>query len=273
MQELGSLTVGFIGFGHMGELICDGMLKGKVLKNHQILFLRKNKAKQKETSQKKRISAASLEEIVSKSNIIVLGMRPHQLELVLRDIPSDTPMKDKCIISLLAGVSGEEISSHFKDKPTVLRVMPNTPVEIGQGMLLFSWYPKVTEKWHLIARRLFSPLGKIEEIQEEQMDLLTVISGSGPALVMRLIGAFAKKAEKAGLSKEKALSLACQTFTGSGHLLDKYGNVEKLVSEIAVPGGVTEEAVHAYNDKKIDKFLFEVIDRGVLKAQSLLDKS
>ncbi len=269
MRALQDLTVGFIGFGHMAEILCDGMLQSHVLSHSQIVFLRRDKKKQTATSKEKKISAVSYKELCKRADIIIFAMRPKSLIQVLPEIPSDIELEKKLFVSILAGVPCSTFEEHFGEKLSILRLMPNTPSSIGEGMNIFTWGKKGKKEWQEKARQIFSPMGKIEEVEEKNLDLFTVLAGSAPAIVFQCIDAFAKKGKAEGVDYEKALRVVCQTFIGSAKLLAKDLDVQRLSREIAVPGGVTEAALDAFRKEKMGASFAEVVDNAIRRIAEL----
>lgn len=268
MIALQDLQLGFIGFGHMAGILCDGMLQSHLLSHSQIIFLRKDKKKQTATSKEKKISAVSYEELCKRADIILFAVRPNHLPQVFDQMPSSIDIKKKLFVSILAGVPSSTFENHFGEI-SFLRLMPNTPSSIGEGMNIFTWGKKGKKEWNEKARQLFSPLGKIEEVEEENLDLFTVLAGSAPAIVFQCIDAFAKKAKEEGVDYQKALRVVCQTFIGSAKLLSKDPDVRRLSQEIAVPGGVTEAALDGFRDEKMAKSFAKVVDRAKARIKEL----
>ncbi len=266
MQKGEEKGLGFIGFGNMAEILYKTMEKSKLVKSSQVLFLRKNKQKQKETSQKYRISAASLQSLVERSTFIFFCVRPKDLEEVLQGIPQGD-YGSKLFISI---VSGAPLSYFQKKlgKVSLLRVMPNVASEVAEGMNLFCFSEGIDSFLKGDIKKLFGALGEIEEVPEDAIEILTAVSGSGPAYVLRLIQAFAKKGIEAGISKEKALKIAAQTFKGASTLLLQKKNLEELVEAIAVKGGTTEEGLKVFQEKGVEKEVLSVLEACIRKAKA-----
>ncbi len=259
-------SIGFIGFGHMAEVLYKTMEKSKLVDRSRVLFLRKNKQKQKETSQKYHISAASLEDLVRKSTFIFLCVRPHQLEEVLHQIPKED-LSLKLFVSIISGAS----LSYLKKKignSAFLRVMPNVASEVAEGMNLLCFSEGVDPFLKMEMKKIFGALGESEEIPESAFEVLTAVSGSGPAYVLKLIQAFARKAVESGVSKETAEKIAAQTFKGAASLLLKKKELEELVSSIAVPGGTTEEGLKVFQERGVEKEIFSVLEACIQKAKA-----
>lgn len=269
MHQLQELQIGFIGFGHMAEVICDAFFKAHLIDHSQVIFLRKDKKEQRKTSKEKKISAVSLTELYERADLIIYCVRPKDLPDILAQTPKDIYVTDKLLISILAGVSTSVFTRHFGKKISLVRAMPNVPSAIGEGMTIFSWYEQTDPKWHLIVRQLFSSMGKVEEVKESFMDVMTALAGSGPAIVYQLIDAFARYAKKEGISYEKALQVVCQTFIGSAKLLAKQKDLHKLTSQIAVPSGTTEAALDSYRKQEISEKIAKVIEETVQRAKEL----
>ena len=265
MEKVRKSRIGFIGFGHMAEVLLQAMFQSKMIQKSQVLFLRKDKKKQKETSHKWGITAASLKDVVEKSDFCFLCVKPDQVKNLLKEV-KEVP-SHVLWISIVSGVPISYFEKLWGEKTQILRVMPNTPSEIGEGMNLFTFSKAVTSEGKSQAKLLFSSTGMVEEVPESAIDPLTAISGSGPAYVFKLIEAFKTKAKESGISSEQAEKIVAQTFKGASSLLLKKKNLEGLIQGIAIPGGTTEAGLKVFTGSSIQKDIHDVLEACSQKAK------
>lgn len=259
---------GFIGFGHMAEIIYSFLVKARLISSSQTLFIRRDKDKQKEISHKYGITSSSLAHLVHQSDVLLFCVKPQNIAEVMATFPK-IDLSHKFFISLLAGTRLSYFQKHLGEKTQLLRVMPNLPSAIGEGMSALCFAKGVEDRYIHLSRGLFSALGQIEEVSEEVMDTVTAISGSGPAFVASLIDATAKFGKKEGLSYEQALRLACQTFIGTAKVLQSGKKPNDLVKEIAVFGGTTQAGMKVLEERGLLAHLEHVLAATLKRAKEL----
>lgn len=176
-------------------------------------------------------------------DVLVLAVKPQTfaatVESARRFVGPNT-----CVLSVMAGVSIEKLSREL-GAPRVVRCVPNTPARIGRGVTAYVAAPACTPEDRRLIAQLLEPLGSVEPIASERlMDVVTAVSGSGPAYVFLLAEVLAVAAEQEGLDRDTAMRLASRTVAGAGALMletgDSPGTLRKQVSS---PGGTTEAAL------------------------------
>lgn len=246
LMKVSDCHLGFIGFGHMAQIIFKSIERAKLVPRSQIGFIRRDTHKMRENEQEFGITSTSLEHLVDKSNVLILGVRPIQAARVLEDLKRIGLDDSKMFVSILAGV---KLSFYQKFLRTpILRVMPNIASEVGMGMSVFTYAPNPSIEFRSLTNLLFSCMGEILEVPETMMDISCGIAGSGPGFVFRLIDAMAKEGEKEGLSYLNALKMATQTFMGAARLIQKTGDVDRLLDAIATPNGTTEAGLNVMSE-------------------------
>lgn len=176
-------------------------------------------------------------------DVLALAVKPQ----VFFDIaPTARPFvgPQTLVLSVMAGVTLAALSRVFETE-RVVRAMPNTPAQIGQGVTAFTAGPGCAQADRDFAATLLAPLGQVEPVGEERlMDVVTAVSGSGPAYVFLLAEAMAAAAEAEGLEREMAMRLARQTVAGAGALmLQSETHPRELRKQVTSPGGTTEAAL------------------------------
>ena len=266
-MKMSEHRLGFIGFGHMAQIIFDAVHAARLIPRSQIEFLQRDPAKMKQNEQKYGISSTSIERLVSVSDLLILCVRPAQARDVVAKM-AHLGAGQKKIISVLAGVPLSFFQTHLGQEVQILRMMPNVASAIGEGMNLLSFSSFAQSQFRSVAQMLVAPLGFSLEIPEYQMDAATGIAGSGPGFVFKLIQAMAEIGEKEGISRENALFMACQTFLGAARLA-KGADLMSLMTQIATPGGTTEAGFQVMERQGIAKHFQETIEASIQKAKSL----
>jgi len=261
--------VGFIGFGHMAETLLSSWLKAKLLEPSQIFFIRRDIQKQKETSKKYGISGTSLRHLVEMCDVILFCVRPQNIQEVIDEFPKDIDLSFKFFISLLAGTKLAYFQKAISEHVQIMRVMPNLPSKIAEGMNVLTLGKDIDSENIQLGKNLFSCLGEIEEVPEQAMDVVTALSGSGPAFIASLIHAMASFGKEEGLPYEQALNIACQTLIGTAKLVKSNQNPEQLIREIVVPGGTTEAGLNVMKENHLLKHFIDVLKAAAIKAKNL----
>lgn len=177
-----------------------------------------------------------------KPDIILLAIKPQQMASAL---PAYSHYTNCVFLSIAAGFSTTSIETALKNNPAVVRSMPNLPASVGQGMTVATANKNVTTAQKDLCDRLLKTVGETEWVNNENLlDAVTALSGSGPAYVFALCEAMAKAGVSLGLSPDLSEKLARQTVIGSGLLLThSKDSAEKLRTAVTSPGGTTEAAL------------------------------
>ena len=264
------VNVGFIGCGHMASAIIKGVLNSNFLNYSQVIA---SEISQEFADKKKAelgIEVITDNKILAqKSDLIFLATKPNYIKDVLNEI-KDELNETKLIVSIAAGVSTKKIEDEISKPIAVIRVMPNGPAMVLEGMSAIArgkWADKTQVEF---IKEFLSNIGKCIVIDESQIDIVTAISGSGPAFFYKIINEMAHAGEKLGLDYDKSLILAAQTAIGSAKLmLQSELTPEQLIDGISTKGGCTEVGVDFMIEQKTDKLFLELIKKTADKAKSL----
>lgn len=270
-MKISEYHIGFIGFGHMAEVIFKAIDHSKLIPRSQIVFHRRDAAKMKESEQKFGITSTTLETLVQRSQIILICVRPGQADPVLKDL-ARFGANGKMIISVLAGIKIAFYQKYLGPQAQILRVMPNIASAVGKGMSVFTYGPHAPMEFKSVANLIFSSMGEVIEVPENLMDISTGIAGSGPGFVFRLIDAMARAGEREGLTYAKALKMAAQTFSGAAELILKGAIPENLIHQIATPGGTTEAGFEMMKKTEIEKSLHMTVEASANKARQISEE-
>src|SRR6185437_11576472 len=181
------------------------------------------------------------------SDVVVLCVKPHQAEKVLREIaPKLSP--SQILISVCASITTEQLS-HWASSPKVIRAMPNTPCLVGEGMTVFCASSEIEKNELEIAEQLFGGLGRTAVVEESLMDGVTGLSGCGPAYVYLMIEALSEAGVKVGLSRNLSVLLASQTMLGAAKMvLERGAHPAALKDEVTTPAGCTIDGLMALEE-------------------------
>lgn len=207
--------------------------------------------------------------LVMDSDVIFLAVKPNYVQQILEEIKDEiTP--DKLVVSIAAGVSTSKIEK-ILHQARIVRVMPNTPALVLEGMSGICKGEFARDEDAAFVMKLLSNIGKCIEVTEEQMDIVTAISGSGPAFFYKVIEDMARAGEKLGLDYEKSLLLAAQTALGSAAMVFNRGEltVQNLIDNVATKGGCTFVGISVMNEENSDKLFYDVISETAKKAHEL----
>lgn len=266
---------GFIGAGNMGSAMISGILEGGLAEKKDITFVTASSRSAKNIEDRFGIEASKdAAFLASNSSVIILAVKPKQLDDVLPEIRESLDA-DSIVISVAAGKSISDIDSALLSiavagKLKVARAMPNTPAAVGEAMsaVCFNDRFEDTEKEEVLS--VFRSFGKAEEVDEGLMDTVTGLSGSSPAFIYMLIEAMADEAVKCGMKREAAYTFAAQTVKGSADMVLKTGkHPGELKDQVTSPGGTTIAGVLALEKNGFRSAITEGIDAAVKRSMEL----
>ena len=263
--------IGFIGSGKMASAIIKGLVKNNFAKPDNIIATQAEPIGVEEKSKELGIKIIlDNKELVKNSDVIFIAVKPNQVLGVLDEISSFVT-SDKLIVSIAAGVNVHKLESNLPAGTKVIRVMPNTPALVGEGMSGMFGGVNVREEDVVFVKNLLSNIGQCIVVDnEEQMDIVTAISGSGPAFFYKVINEIARAGEKLGMDYDKALLLSIQTAIGSAKMaLNREISMEQLISNVATKGGCTAVGVDCMNENNTAKLFYDVIKSTTEKAHAL----
>lgn len=263
-------NIGFIGCGKMASAIISGILTSEKDEHYNVTGSEINDEVAKSASDRLGIKVLTdNKELVKNSDIVFIATKPNCVVDVLNAIKSELST-DKLLVSIAAGISTEKIEK-IADNSRVIRIMPNTPALVKLGMFGVCKGSKATDEDLNLIESLLTALGKCISVEESQMDIVTAISGSGPAFFYQVIEDMARAGEKLGLDYEKSLTLATQTALGSAQMIFNRGEttLQTLIDNVATKGGCTFVGICEMKEGHSDKLFYDVIDKTTQKANAL----
>lgn len=213
--------------------------------------------------------ADSIGEAVDGAQVVIVAVKPHHVPEVL-DAATGALGSGTVVVSVAAGVTSATMGRHLPDRAITVRVMPNTPALIGQGVSVLSPGPYATTEHLDLVQQLLAETGYVTSVAEEYQDVVTAISGSGPAYVFYLIDAMAEAAVLGGLSREQGLELARRTVAGAGAMAAQSDEHPAVLRErVSSPGGTTMAAVTELDDRGVRAAVVAAARRAWERAEEL----
>lgn len=270
MGFLNNISIGCIGTGNMGSAIIAGL--SKHVEKSSIFCFDIDKEKLNSIVKKYKIQPANgLSELVAKSKVILLSVKPDIIPSVLNEIKDNCG--DKILVSIAAGIKIESIANILKTPHKIVRVMPNTPALVGEGMAVISPNENVDEDSLKIVSDIFSLTGRTLIIPEKLMDAVTGLSGCGPAYVFTLIQAMSDGGVKMGIPRKESIILAAQTVSGAARMVLETGeDPMALRGKVTSPGGSTIDGVHILEKAGFSGIIMDAIEAAAIKSARLGEK-
>jgi len=262
--------IGFIGAGSMAEAMVAGLIKGNVFQAEQIIVSnRSNSDRLDELAAKYGIKTThDKEQLVKDASIIVLAMKPKDVKAALDGV--QTLIKDHLIVSVLAGISIQTIMAILGKKVSIVRAMPNTSAAIGKSATAIAGSDSVTMKQMKKCVSLFEAIGICKIVEENQLDAVTGLSGSGPAYIYYLVESMEKAAVEVGLDPFVARDLIVQTLLGASEMIavsEKHPS--QLRKEVTSPNGTTEAGISILKEKQVQEAVISCIRRATERSEEL----
>lgn len=216
-------------------------------------------------------ASKSNEELMARSSIVVIAVKPQILQAVLSPIATLFREHKPLIISVVAGITSGTIEAWLDSQFAIVRVMPNTPALIGQGASGLFANPRVSEEQKTVTSAIANAVGLSAWVDNENdIDSITALSGSGPAYFMLFIQGLIEAGEAAGLSAETAKSLAVQTAIGAAKLVSSSDlPLQTLIDNVTSPKGTTEQALLSFQDSNLKGIVGQAFNAAKRRSEEL----
>ena len=263
------MKLGFVGAGNMAQAILKGVLDKHVLGASDVLLYDPDTAKTQSLSKQYGVAVArSNAELSAASDIVLLAVKPNVCAAALKEIGQ--ALSHKALISIVTGWDMRRLQAELDGSVNILRVMPNTPSMVGEGMTAFDQSHTLSPDEFSFAKSIFSSIGRVTVVPASLMSAVTGVSGSGPAYVYMFIEALADAGVLAGLPRSAAYELAAQTVVGAGKMVLETGlHPGVLKDAVCSPGGTTIEAVYELESAGFRAAVMHAVDACILKADAL----
>jgi len=261
--------IGIIGLGNMGEAILKSLLKNSMQKEHMICS--ETKAERADFIEKTyniKITKKP-EELTGQSKYIVLAVKPQDSKELMKGIAKH--LNDNTVlVSIMAGVTISNITSAIGKQLKIIRIMPNICVKVGEGIMGLTCNNLVENNELDEVRRFMAPLGKIIEINEELMNAVTALGGSGPAFFLLFLEAMIDAGVKMGIPRDKSKMLSFQVVRGTLKMLEEEGLHPTVLKEMVVsPGGTTISGLAHLEEKAFKGNIMKAVEKAAKRAKEL----
>ena len=257
--------IGFIGGGNMAEAIVKG-----IINRHAGNILVSEPREERRAYLEKTYSIKTTprnKDVAKDCDIIILAVKPQDMKGVTEEI-TDVVSEDKTVVSIAAGITLSYLSKRLKTRK-IIRVMPNTPALIQEGMSVMSMCECIADKDVGLIKDIFMSIGRLVALPEKYMDAVTALSGSGPAFFAYFTEAMIEGAVRTGLGREVATELAIQTLLGTARLLDTGMSPSRLREMVTSPGGTTAAGLKVLEEKGFRDIVIAAIDAATKRAKEL----
>ncbi len=265
-----SKKLAVLGAGNMGCAIVDGIFSSAIIPARDIILVRRNTEKLSEYGAKGCVVSDDAVFGAKEADVIILAVKPQMMAELFEKI--SCVCKNKLIISIAAGVLIETIEEALPDN-MVVRVMPNTPLTVGEGVTEICRGDNVSDEDFTFAKSIFSSSGYVLECKESEINALTALTSSAVAYFALIEKAMCQWAMDNGLSdygKQEICDLISQTAIGSARLLyDKKISPEELIRSVASPKGTTEQALKVFAQRGIEATFAEAMTACLERAKEL----
>ena len=262
------VKLGVIGCGKMASAILSGVARHKFLRADDVYVYDLNMEASGFLCREYGFREAySIKDLAQNVDVILLAVKPFIVGEVLSQLSEY--YDNHLVLSVLAGVKIQKYAEFIKDI-RLIRIMPNTPALINEGASAICAKNNISNDELDFAFNLMSTCGKVIKTTEDKIDIITALSGSGPAFYFKIIELMAKSAQKLGLDKNEALLLSTQTALGSAKMIfENDFNIEQLIKNVTTPGGCTEVGNAVLADSLISDIFDKLIFETMLKAKEL----
>ncbi len=245
------MTIALLGVGMMGENLLAGLLAGGITPD-QVVGTDLRPERQREITVKYGVRVVGDNSTaVAGADTVVVIVKPYDVAAALDGI-SASLAPGALVVSLAAGVEIAVLEAHLPAGTPVVRVMPNTPASVGEGMSAVAGGTSATAEHLLRTTELLGAVGRVVTVPEKHLDAVTAVSGSGPAYVMYVAEAMIDAGVLLGLPRDVATALATQTLYGSAKLLRDSGTHPAVLREnVTSPGGTTAAALRTLDDRGV----------------------
>jgi pyrroline-5-carboxylate reductase len=262
--------VGFIGGGNMGEALIKGLVAANLVPPEAIYASDVRIERLRALDQQYGIQLLQDNaELVRQADVVILAVKPQIMAPVVRQISAAVSRK-KLLISIAAGVSTMTIRAALGKEARLIRVMPNTPALVLEGVTAIAKADGLEPGDLDTAGEIFSAVGRVVILDEDLMDAVTGLSGSGPAFVALVIESLADGGVKMGLDRITAMTLATQTVLGAARLMLETGmHPGALKDMVSSPGGTSIAGVHALEEGGIRHTFMLAVERATQRSREL----
>lgn len=263
--------VAFIGAGNMNKAVIIGLINSGAKPSDVIVS---NPSPEKRVVLSKEhgiLHCADNIEAASFADTIVLGVKPHLIEQVCRDIAEQIDVSNKCFISVAAGTTIAQIQQALSNKGAVIRTMPNTPSQLGFGVSGIYADDKASTEQKAVADKLMKSVGIVKWLSNEaDIDNIIAVSGSGPAYFFLFMESMAAEAERLGFSEQESRQLVQQTALGAAQMVVENDiSIAQLRENVTSKGGTTQAALNTFTEGGLPELVSKAMGSAIARAKEM----
>ena len=260
--------LGFIGGGAMAEALIAGIVETNF--SSEIFVSDPNWERLDFLKERYGInSVRDNKELVKQVDLVIFAVKPQIAPKVLAEV-GEYIKTNQMVLSIMAGVSMATINSYLKSSVLLIRVMPNTPCSVRAGVCAYCVNDACSLEIENFVQRLLRAVGEVVKVEEDQIDAVTGLSGSGPAYIYLVMEALIDAGVYVGLSREIAKKLVYHTVLGAAEMAIKTGkHTGELKDQVTSPGGTTIAGVRALEEGKIRSALYDCVVASVNRSREL----
>jgi pyrroline-5-carboxylate reductase len=264
-------NIAFIGAGNMARAIIIGMVNSGVAAQN-IMVANPSPEKRLALAEKFGVQQTDDNIVAAKfADVIVLCVKPHFIAEVCQQINTNININGKTFISVAAGTTVAQIQQALGGNRPVVRVMPNTPAQLGLGMSGLFASPEVSTDEKAISEKLMTAVGKIIWLNTEaQIDDIIAVAGSAPAYFFLFMEAMEKHAQQLGFSASESRMLVQQTAVGAAQMVaQNEESIAQLRENVTSKGGATQAAIKQFNSEGLEGLVVNAMDAAIMRAQEM----
>jgi pyrroline-5-carboxylate reductase len=268
---LSGKVVGIIGAGNMGEVLIRGLIQSKSVKKTDIIASETNAERLAYIKKTYGVrTTTSNVDLVEKASIVIISVKPQNIDAVLEEL-SKSSHEGHLFISIAAGIPTEKLASKMHHKTGIIRVMPNAPSSVLEGIAALCPGRNVSPGDLKRAVSIFECVGKTVVIKNEAlMDVVTGLSGSGPAFIFLVIESLSDAGVQLGISRKEASLLATQTAFGAAKMLLETGrHPSELKDIVATPGGTTFAGLKMLEKGNVRSTIMDAVEAATIRSREL----
>ena len=259
------MKYGFIGCGNMGGSIAKALSKST-----KEIVLSDPTEKAKLLAKELGCTCGDNETVISTCDCVFLAVKPQVMAEVLAPLQPYFEKYKPLVVSMAAGITVKKIETLIGASLPVIRIMPNTPVAVNSGMILYCHNSLVDDSTLKVFLEEAAPCGQWDKLDEELIDAAGVVSGCGPAYMYMFMDALAEGAVACGVPKDKALMYAAATMIGAAKMVQQDGRTPvELKNAVCSPGGSTLAGVKVFDDNHFDEIVCDCVKAAYKRNQEL----
>ena len=269
-RDVPAMKLAFIGGGTMAEAILRGVLNAQVAAPTDVASGEPRPERRQFLSSEFGVQAHQGNlDAVKEADLLILAIKPQDLPVIFQEL-GERLRPEQAVLSIIAGAKMSTLSKGFSHE-SIIRVMPNTPAQIGQGMSMWTCSRQVSDQHREFTRSIVSTVGKEIYVDDEKyMDMATALSASGPAYVFMIIEALIDAGVYVGLPRDMARTLALQTVYGSTQMVMETGRHPADLKDMVVsPGGTTAEGLQVLERAGVPAAIVDAVNAAFQKSIKL----